>query len=76
MTARDGILAAIRKGLGTPPGPGAMRELADEILRGMYDGDVATALDRAAARHDDPVAAAADLYGWPVEAYRRLEVRR
>lgn len=28
------------------------------------------------ARHDDPVAAAADLYGWPVEAYRRLEVRR
>ena len=28
------------------------------------------------AHHDDPVAAAADLYGWPVEAYRRLEVRR
>ena len=28
------------------------------------------------ARHDDPVAAAADLYGWPVEAYRRLEIRR
>ena len=28
------------------------------------------------ASHDDPVAAAADLYGWPVEAYRRLEVRR
>ena len=25
--------------------------------------------------HTDPVAAAADLYGWPVEAYRRLEVR-
>ena len=28
------------------------------------------------ASHDDPVAAAADLYGLPVEAYRRLEVRR
>ena len=28
------------------------------------------------AHHDDPVAAAADLYGWPVEAYRQLEVRR
>ena len=27
------------------------------------------------AAHMDPVAAAADLYGWPVEAYRRLEVR-
>ena len=27
------------------------------------------------ATHTDPVAAAADLYGWPVEAYRRLEVR-
>ena len=28
------------------------------------------------AHHDDPVAAAADLYGWPIDAYRRLEVRR
>ena len=28
------------------------------------------------AHHNDPVAAAADLYGWPVEAYRQLEVRR
>ena len=28
------------------------------------------------AHHNDPVAAAADLYGWPAEAYRRLEVRR
>ena len=28
------------------------------------------------AHHDDPVAAAADLYGWPAEAYRQLEVRR
>ena len=28
------------------------------------------------AHHDDPVAAAADLCGWPAEAYRQLEVRR
>ena len=28
------------------------------------------------AHHNDPVAAAADLYGWPVEAYRQLVVRR
>ena len=26
--------------------------------------------------HDDPIAAAADLYDMPVEAYRRLQVRR
>jgi hypothetical protein len=28
------------------------------------------------ARHTNPVAAAASLYGIPVEAYRQLEVRR
>jgi hypothetical protein len=28
------------------------------------------------AKHNDPIAAAADLYGWPVDAYRKLEVRR
>jgi hypothetical protein len=28
------------------------------------------------AHHTDPVAAAADLYDWPVEAYRQLEHRR
>jgi len=28
------------------------------------------------AHHEDPVAAAADLYEWPIEAYRRLECRR
>jgi hypothetical protein len=28
------------------------------------------------AHHTDPVEAAADLYGWPVTAYRQLEVRR
>jgi hypothetical protein len=28
------------------------------------------------AHHTDPVAAAADLYGWPEAAYRQIEVRR
>lgn len=28
------------------------------------------------ATHSDPVAAAADTFGWPVEAYRNLQVRR
>lgn len=28
------------------------------------------------AHHTDPVEAAADMYGWPVQAYRDLEVRR
>jgi hypothetical protein len=28
------------------------------------------------AHHTDPVAAAAELYGWPTEAYRQLQVRR
>ena len=28
------------------------------------------------AHHDDPVAAAADLYGWSADEYRALEVRR
>ena len=28
------------------------------------------------AHHSDPVEAAADLYGWPVAAYRQIEVRR
>ncbi|MBW3083875.1 hypothetical protein KEM60_00053 [Austwickia sp. TVS 96-490-7B] len=31
------------------PGPPQVRELADEILRGVYDGDLALALERAAA---------------------------
>jgi hypothetical protein len=28
------------------------------------------------AHHTDPVEAAAELYGWPVEAYRQLQIRR
>lgn len=46
---RHADVAVVIAGAGTPPGPAAMRELADEILRGMYDGDVGIALDRAAA---------------------------
>lgn len=46
---RHADVAVVIAGAGTPPGPVAMRALADEILRGMYDGDVAMALDRAAA---------------------------
>jgi hypothetical protein len=32
-----------------PPGPDEVRRVADEILRGVFDGDLAVALDRAAA---------------------------
>lgn len=46
---RHADVAVVIAGAGTPPGPEAMRHLADEILRGLYDGDVAVALDRAAA---------------------------
>lgn len=46
---RHADVAVVIAGAGTPPGPEAMRALADAILRGMYDGDVAIALDRAAA---------------------------
>lgn len=49
----DGVALAdvsvVIAGVGTPPGAAQMRELADAILRGVYDGDVAVALDRAAA---------------------------
>jgi hypothetical protein len=36
-------------GAPVPTGPSEIRELADEILRGVYRGDLASALDRAAA---------------------------
>jgi len=32
-----------------PPGPEELRELLDAVLRGVFDGDLAVALDRAAA---------------------------
>lgn len=42
-------VAAVIAGAGSPPGPTQMKELADVILRGVYAGDVALALERAAA---------------------------
>lgn len=36
-------------GVAEPPGPQEVRDLADQILTGVYDGDLAIALDRAAA---------------------------
>lgn len=36
-------------GVAEPPGPAELRELTDTILRGVFDGDLALALQRAAA---------------------------
>lgn len=36
-------------GVVTPVGPAEVRQLADELLRGLYSGDVADAFERAAA---------------------------
>jgi hypothetical protein len=36
-------------GVAEPPGPGELRALTDAILRGVFDGDLAVALQRAAA---------------------------
>lgn len=36
-------------GAAEPPGPGEMGRVIDEILRGVFDGDLAVALERAAA---------------------------
>lgn len=36
-------------GVVTPPGPADVRAVADAVLSGVYTGDLATALDRAAA---------------------------
>ena len=76
---------------GNPPHALELYDLPDN-LRDMYDDEARILLCTngsaepdgtrrryglpVPARHDDPVAAAADLYGWPVEAYRRLEIRR
>ena len=40
---------ALVAGAPTPAGPEEITELADRILRGVFDGDLAIALDRAAA---------------------------
>ncbi len=42
-------VAAVVAGAATPPGPQELRDLTDAILRGVYQGDLAVALDRAAA---------------------------
>ncbi|AKT52501.1 hypothetical protein ADJ73_01375 [Arsenicicoccus sp. oral taxon 190] len=36
-------------GAAEPPGPGQLQDLADAILSGVYDGDLAVALERAGA---------------------------
>jgi hypothetical protein len=36
-------------GVAEPPGPAELRELTDAILRGVFDGDLAVAMQRAAA---------------------------
>ncbi len=36
-------------GVAVPPGPDEVRALADDVLTGVFDGDLAVALDRAAA---------------------------
>lgn len=45
---RADVLAAVA-GSAEPPSPDAMRALGDAILAGVYDGELDTALDRAAA---------------------------
>lgn len=42
-------VAGVIAGAASPPGPQELRDLADAILTGVFDGDVAVALERAAA---------------------------
>lgn len=42
-------VAAVVAGVATPPGPQELRDLTDALLRGVYLGDLAVALERAAA---------------------------
>lgn len=50
---RDGLayaqVSGAIAGVATPPGPTEVRALADAVLTGVFDGDLAGALDRAAA---------------------------
>jgi hypothetical protein len=48
-------------GAESPTGPAEIRVLADQVLRGAYEGDFAIALDRAAAFCRTAAAGAADL---------------
>lgn len=50
-------------GVAVPPGPEEVRELADRVLEGVFDGDLALALDRAAAFCAVVSAGRADLAG-------------
>ncbi|MCE1177731.1 MAG: hypothetical protein LWW86_01670 [Micrococcales bacterium] len=45
FTSVDHVVA----GMAEPPGPDEVRALADAILRGVFEGDLAVALERAAA---------------------------
>lgn len=42
-------VASVVAGVAEPPGPGEMADLGDAVLTSVFDGDLAVALDRAAA---------------------------
>lgn len=42
-------VAGVIAGAASPPGPTELRDLADAILRGVFEGDVAVALERASS---------------------------
>lgn len=46
---RHADVAHVVAGAAEPPGPHEIREVGDAIVRGVYDGDLAVALERAAA---------------------------
>lgn len=50
---RDGLeraeVAGVVAGVATPPTPDAVRKVADEVLSGVYNADLAVALERAGA---------------------------
>jgi hypothetical protein len=48
-TARLSTIDAVVAGAPDPAGPDELLEVADEILRGVFEGDLGIALDRAAA---------------------------
>ncbi|MBX9472561.1 DNA-directed RNA polymerase subunit beta [Microcella sp.] len=57
LSTADVVIA----GAESPTGPDEILRLADQVLRGAYDGDFAVALDRAAAFCRTSAAGAADL---------------
>ena len=50
---REGLgraeVAGVVAGVATPPNPDSVRKVADEVLSGVYNGDLAVALERAGA---------------------------